>query len=774
MRYSGLFSLALLAMNAHASDAPDVSAVDLSRAWFVPALVADNDPVCLSVLGDVRQHFRSSNSWILGRVQGSVSFTRLEPLPGPFQDAEPPDSRMQVMAENPRVFVLNEPDGSKLYVYFRTNPGCGGACETEQVLVSDQLPSKHSSQNDRDRAATTPATGSWSLYRTDGDARYVAGLVEGHLQVYRIVSPVRWHVSCDVALQPDRLLDSPDAAIRSVLETLRAFKRAIDGLTRGAGSCGTMRTAGRWSRNQQEALYVSLDRPWALQATTAKDIGYVSENSWGDYSRIREQLKTWSLGGLLEHQAHEEYIAKLAQATEDVARFYVVKFGWPAPQARQIAAGALTTAVSVGMGFYMYEPFPVEQTELRRALLTDQPISAIQAMPLTGIPLDTLLDSAVKHPEALRYLLDHGANPDWTNDFGKTALMYAAQYNQRESAAILLAHGADPNAATIEPWDRCYYTLSTTGMTPLHYAVRYGSRSLIELLLAEGALTFSNSSRGYPIDWLHQYGDPAATERNLKLSQGDVRELSALLKVPDPQSLEALSADLTQRAKRHYAAGRVEQAYRQLVAALRAKPDNEVALVDFQIVALRAKRLGPSLEAGEALLARNLSTKIQANVWFNKGLACEGGSHIEYNGRYYCDGDRYRPFLRSWQLSPSRTRTNKLNALLQEITRTTCSASGVQPGKELYHFVFKSLSDEGRSGQVQRIYAYHAKVRKIDPSDFHWTIRLSDGGRTVPTKITPQVVQRHELGESAVTLLESEFPALGAVSVGDQVCHPYN
>lgn len=418
MRYLGLLSLALLVTNARASNAPDVSAVDLSQAWFVPALVADNDPVCESVLGDIRQHFRSSDAWILGYVEGSVNFTNLKPLAGPFQDGRPPDPTMHVMQEDLRAFELNEPDGSKLYIFFQTNPGCGGACESEQVLVSDQPLFRHSSQNDKGRAATTPAAvswPSWSPYRDDGGAHFVTGLVEGHLQVYRIVSPKRWHVSCDVAVQPDRLLDSPDPAVRAVLETLDTFKRAIEGLTRGDGDCGTMHTRSRWSSNQQDALYEALYRPWAMQASAAKGKDYESENSFGDYSRIREQLKTWSLGGLLEHQAYDVYIAQLARATEDVGRFYTAKFGWPTPQANQMAEGALTTAVSVGMGFYMYEPYPVEQTELRRALLTHQPMSDIQAMPLTGMQLDTILDSAVIYPEALRFLLDRGANPDWTN-----------------------------------------------------------------------------------------------------------------------------------------------------------------------------------------------------------------------------------------------------------------------------------------------------------------------------------------------------------------------
>ncbi len=100
---------------------------------------------------------------------------------------------------------------------------------------------------------------------------------------------------------------------------------------------------------------------------------------------------------------------------------------------------------------------------------------------------DGIASVAVGYPEALEDLLRRGANPNQANAFGKTPLMYAAQYDQIESARILLRHGANPNAQTINPSDDCNFTLSRFGVTPLHYAARYGSAEMIRLLVENGA-----------------------------------------------------------------------------------------------------------------------------------------------------------------------------------------------------------------------------------------------------------------------------------------------
>ncbi len=76
--------------------------------------------------------------------------------------------------------------------------------------------------------------------------------------------------------------------------------------------------------------------------------------------------------------------------------------------------------------------------------------------------------------EAVRLLLDKGANPNPLNDDGGTALMYAIE--DAEKTRLLLGHGANPNLRSGE------------GRTALLIAVgRAGSYSVVKLLLENGA-----------------------------------------------------------------------------------------------------------------------------------------------------------------------------------------------------------------------------------------------------------------------------------------------
>ncbi len=777
MRFTALIvTLTAVAAIAQASESAGTMTVNLDRAWFVPTLTQNNDRVCASIEADARAIFKSGATWDIPYGDKANYFKDLRRLPRPYEGQVQTSPTVQLLDGDPAQVKLVEPNGSVFYLYFQTNPGCGGACETATVVASAKPFQKGDiakSEGETNYPAT-PAAQTWATYESAKGDHYVIGVTDGHLQVYRLTQRVPLNLACDVIVEPNKLRDNPDAALQAALTTIDAFRDAANGLTRGAGSCGSMSTAYRWKTELQRELYQALYRPWAFRPW-AENQELKSENSGGDYSRIREQLKTWSSGGVLERQAYIAYVAQLGRTTNELTQFYVAKFGLTADQARKLATRALTAAVANTMGFYMYEPYSgADEEALRIALLERLSMSTVRAMRLEGVPLSKVLDSAVMYPEALGYLLEQRADPNWVNDFGKTALMYAAQYNQQESAALLVAHGADPNAATIFPSDNCYYTVSTTGMTPLHYAVRYASAGLIKLLLANGALTFSKSSRGYPLDWLREYGSPSARERNPNLSEPDVAELSELLRLPDQSTLKTLSAERTRRAERDYATGRFEQAYREISAALRADADNTTALADFQLIALKTNRRGAALQAGSELLSSGLSPQLQANVWFNNGLACEGQRYLSYNGKYYCSGDQYRPFLKSWRLSPSTARANKLRELFESVKKTTCGVSNGAMGKELFHFEFTQLSDAGQHEQVQRIYAFHPRSRVIGPNEIYWTTKFWDTGKPVPTLVKPMIGDRYDFGNFAVTVLETQSMPQGEVTVNGKICHPYN
>lgn len=73
--------------------------------------------------------------------------------------------------------------------------------------------------------------------------------------------------------------------------------------------------------------------------------------------------------------------------------------------------------------------------------------------------------------EALKELLEAGADKDETDDEGRTALQFACGYGELACAEELIKAGADVDAKDAE------------GNTPLHYAAGYGQAEAVELLL---------------------------------------------------------------------------------------------------------------------------------------------------------------------------------------------------------------------------------------------------------------------------------------------------
>jgi uncharacterized protein len=80
-------------------------------------------------------------------------------------------------------------------------------------------------------------------------------------------------------------------------------------------------------------------------------------------------------------------------------------------------------------------------------------------------------------PDAARMLVEHGADVDAfaANELGVHPLNSAAAAGRREVAAILLEHGADPNAPT------------RGGFSPLDAALENGDQELASLLRTHGA-----------------------------------------------------------------------------------------------------------------------------------------------------------------------------------------------------------------------------------------------------------------------------------------------
>lgn len=136
----------------------------------------------------------------------------------------------------------------------------------------------------------------------------------------------------------------------------------------------------------------------------------------------------------------------------------------------------------------------------------------------TKNPIRILLYLHSKFPDKItQYLLDHGANPNYTDDTGVSLLMYSAYHTDLETCKLLLDHGVDVNQIGNDKQDyrsgKINY-IAHNGYTALDYAlVGQGSakdiESIIDLLLKHGAKldsqTVKASLEGYSNDGYCRY-----------------------------------------------------------------------------------------------------------------------------------------------------------------------------------------------------------------------------------------------------------------------------
>ncbi|KAK4159023.1 ankyrin repeat-containing domain protein [Cladorrhinum sp. PSN259] len=96
-----------------------------------------------------------------------------------------------------------------------------------------------------------------------------------------------------------------------------------------------------------------------------------------------------------------------------------------------------------------------------------------------------LLHWAIRYPETVRLLSDKGANVQARNHQGKTPLHWAAQEGQTETVQILLQSGSEINAK------------DKHGFTPLHSAALKGHHYTAKLLLENGANPSETDNNGW-------------------------------------------------------------------------------------------------------------------------------------------------------------------------------------------------------------------------------------------------------------------------------------
>ncbi|KCZ85825.1 ankyrin repeat-containing protein [Hyphomonas adhaerens MHS-3] len=217
-----------------------------------------------------------------------------------------------------------------------------------------------------------------------------------------------------------------------------------------------------------------------------------------------------------------------------------VDFDWDAPLDEildEVIAGVRNSAAP------LWQSGPVNGAAIAAAIYVNRPTEEIRelynlVLPAAGPPATereqkrqwyakralhvAILPAAVTRPDVLAMLLSEGAPPDdATNSFRKTALMYAAQENQPDSARLLLAAGADVNQTTDDsPYQTGFLTcveLQRDHRTALMYAAENASEELISLMLDAGADPAAEDTEGNSASWYLARNTKLADEARSRL-----------------------------------------------------------------------------------------------------------------------------------------------------------------------------------------------------------------------------------------------------------------
>ncbi len=140
---------------------------------------------------------------------------------------------------------------------------------------------------------------------------------------------------------------------------------------------------------------------------------------------------------------------------------------------------------------------------LKTALLNEKKSDVIHLFLDKGADINTGDESALffalRNKKNVNLLLKQGADPNYENAFGKTALYYAVAYNDHELTTLLINHGADVNhtyksKAELDkirwselPFYQSVCSMKHTRRTPLMHAAQHSDIQMLKLLISRGA-----------------------------------------------------------------------------------------------------------------------------------------------------------------------------------------------------------------------------------------------------------------------------------------------
>lgn len=264
---------------------------------------------------------------------------------------------------------------------------------------------------------------------------------------------------------------------------------------------GTLQAHAAKLREAEKLATRLATRPWVLQET----------ESYNSRRAIDAALWLWGTQGIWNFRQASQLTVVEAEAMRHLTVYYRDTFGIEEMAAERQARAALDNLVG---GYFTFRGHWSERIDheagfwqgLRRSVMEWPQVVLLHGVlppnlrvryataeelkdwPLIqGTEVEPLLFYALEHPNLVQALLDRGIGVDARNGMGKTALMYAAHLDLPETAAILVAAGADPNAQTSTEPRLDFEQIRYRQRTALMYALENAGAEMVALLLKAGA-----------------------------------------------------------------------------------------------------------------------------------------------------------------------------------------------------------------------------------------------------------------------------------------------
>ncbi|NLK67291.1 MAG: ankyrin repeat domain-containing protein [Campylobacteraceae bacterium] len=265
-------------------------------------------------------------------------------------------------------------------------------------------------------------------------------------------------------------------------------------------------------------------------------------------NKNREYFQVWALQSLDNYLKFEEFNSHYQVVVPMLVDFYILQFGYDEASAIFYANRVANEFLNVAVGEhknrfniseldrnmlnvkfdtnlligYLYEKRPNE-AELTRALKTaillNKEIDFLDALVTWGANLnsghESVLLYSLKNLAMFKYLLSKGADVNYKNSFGKTALFYAVEFRDENLVNLLIENGADVNAKIISSMEKitissvssAYLPFSLCGLnhtskSVLMHAAKYSNLSIIKTLIKNGARIDEVDDMGFNLaDW---------------------------------------------------------------------------------------------------------------------------------------------------------------------------------------------------------------------------------------------------------------------------------